>query len=525
MNPALRVLLVGVVVGLSLGCGGGHAGKKKAHRLTKESQEIMDKQDAGDIRGLCVKPQKHQNKWNVMTIDKSGQAAACEWLEQHNAESFVKLQAEVATLNGLDCLKRVEQHWVSNNHRDDWQMASERDEARRAKYAPIAEPCVAALEQRAAAEPPVKLFLALRGHEMALRQSALSEPQRTRLKPLLTTVPAGAQAAWDARGSALVKDQPLAGALYLAAAAVAANAAGDRAARDTLLHRADAATHAAGAPEKLSVTLTGDLADKIKASNGQHYLFVDKGELTLAVQLGQARFEYGQRSVTRSGTRTVKAGLKENPDFKIRKHECQKLENDALNKEDSCRRNGGFAGTCDWARKYRQRAGECWGRMKGMNDLVEDTREERIDYPATEFFAKAAGSVTIAKDGGAPQTQDLTASTSNLGHGSVPALGLSGSSGRKVTEDEIDGSYRVEAMSKVENLMASGRSGLKQKLREQATAAPADLSAASLVRLCLVGGGTPANEFLDAQDSKYELPTRRVLETLLAAHNKQTVSW
>lgn len=64
----------------------------------------MDKQDAGDIRGLCVKPQKHQNKWNVMTIDKSGQAAACEWLEQHNAESFVKLQAEVATLNGLDCL-------------------------------------------------------------------------------------------------------------------------------------------------------------------------------------------------------------------------------------------------------------------------------------------------------------------------------------------------------------------------------------------------------------------------------------
>lgn len=302
---------------------------------------------------------------------------------------------------------------------------------------------------------------------------------------------------------------------------MAANAAGDRAARDTLLHRADAATHAAGAPEKLSVTLTGDLADKIKASNGQHYLFVDKGELTLAVQLGQARFEYGQRSVTRSGTRTVKAGLKENPDFKIRKHECQKLENDALNKEDSCRRNGGFAGTCDWARKYRQRAGECWGRMKGMNDLVEDTREERIDYPATEFFAKAAGSVTIAKDGGAPQTQDLTASTSNLGHGSVPALGLSGSSGRKVTEDEIDGSYRVEAMSKVENLMASGRSGLKQKLREQVTAAPADLSAASLVRLCLVGGGTPANEFLDAQDSKYELPTRRVLETLLAAHNKQ----
>lgn len=45
------------------------------------------------------------------------------------------------------------------------------------------------------------------------------------------------------------------------------------------------------------------------------------------------------------------------------------------------------------------------------------------------------------------------------------------------------------------------------------------------MRLCLVGGGTPANEFLDAQDSKYELPTRRVLETLLAAHNKQTVSW
>lgn len=499
---------------------------RRVRAMNEQSTKIMATNNAGEIRGLCFKPEKHRGQfgWNH---DAAGQSAACEWLDGKFLEGMATAETEARAQGGFACLKRLDQQWRDTEHAVEWRRPVESPEKRLELLSKAAEPCVVELEGKAKSAEPTALFLALMGKEQLLTSHALTPAQQARLAPLATQVPQAAATAWEARAGKL-QEQPLAAALYLSGAAVAAHAAKNTSSRDALVKRAQDLLSAVGAADKLTVTLTGDLADRvISAAEGKVH-FGEKGELQLKLELAAPSLEFGQREVTLHGTHSVRRGTKPNPNFLSAQRDCKKQEAEAVREEKSCRNSkNNFAGVCDWARRYRERTTKCQEQLTRMNQQVEDVVDERVDYGATEFFGKGSGTLTLTPPGGPAKTVPVSGGLTKARHGAVPLLGLDAAPGGKVTPEEVTRSYQSNAVAAVVETLTAASTHLAVGLLDQAKGATeASECATALVRSCLVTGHAPRSEVLAAQDDKLGLPTARALAALLSSRSKtQRFSW
>ncbi|MDX2088641.1 MAG: hypothetical protein SFX73_12370 [Kofleriaceae bacterium] len=500
--------------------------------LKQKNAERFATNSESEIRSLCLFPEVSKKPYYLDWTDKKITKKSCAWLKAEHDKGMAKTESEARQLGGVGCLERVDAQFARTKHEPKWEMPFETAAARREVLSKIAEPCVAELETSAKAGKHQELYLALMGHERVFSAECLTEAQRTRLKPLITTVPAGASKAFEARAAVVSADYPLAAALYLASAALAAHAASDAASRERLVKRARDLVTQAGPLHKLSVSLVGELAPRVKKRAGSDFSFVDNGEVRLAVKLLPPTTDFGEREVVRSATHRIQRGTKANPAVVAKKGQCNSLERDASSKEKSCakdRDNGhpdGWAGSCMWASKYRERADKCSRELSRMPQEVEAFAEEEIKYDATEFFGTAKGALELTSAGTETRMVPISVTVTNLRHGTIPVVNLPASRGGKVAQDEVIAKYESTAVAEIISFLRADSDRLAQSLLAAANEAQDEHEgAAALVRYTLMSSTTPGRKILDVSNAKLKLPLNRALDVLLAAKAGNNVAW